>query len=164
MSGISRRIDQLGRIVIPIEVRKRLKLEEGSLLDITVENESLILSKSEPLQDFKNYIVDVCESVESCIFLVVSDSSLIFASKQYKNFEGNKIHSTFFEQIKQKKEECANYFVMENLEINDKYAYFYPLTTFGDNHGYACFFFTERATSEDRGMMCFVSKYIASKL
>ena len=164
MLGISRRIDQLGRVVIPIEVRKRLKLDEGSLLDIVVENESIILSKSEPLKDFKNYIVDVCESVEDCVFLVISDSSLIFASKQFKDFEGEKVNLDFIEQIKASKGEKGDYLVVNGLEVKDKFGYFFPLASFGDTHGYACFFFQEVAKSEERGMMCFVSKYIASKL
>ena len=164
MSGISRRIDQLGRIVIPIEVRKKLKLEEGSLLDIMVENESLILSKSEPLKDFKKYIVDVCDSVEGCLFFVVTDTSLIFASSQYKHIEGKSINDEFYNRLKEKREDNGDFEIIEGVQLKDKYAYFYPLTTYGDNHGFACFFFNEVAKNEDKGMMCFVSKYITSKL
>jgi transcriptional pleiotropic regulator of transition state genes len=44
-SGIVRQIDELGRIVIPIEIRKRFGLSEKDPLEISVKNESIVLSK-----------------------------------------------------------------------------------------------------------------------
>ena len=47
--GIVRRIDELGRIVIPKEVRKRLRMDSGDLVDISIEEDSVVLSKFHPL-------------------------------------------------------------------------------------------------------------------
>ena len=44
--GIVRRIDALGRIVIPKEMRKMLYLEEGDPVDISAENDAIVLKKS----------------------------------------------------------------------------------------------------------------------
>lgn len=44
-TGIVRRLDELGRIVIPREIRNSLKLMEGEPLELFVENNSLILKK-----------------------------------------------------------------------------------------------------------------------
>lgn len=44
-TGIVRRLDDLGRIVIPKEIRKSLKFMEGEALELFVENNSLILKK-----------------------------------------------------------------------------------------------------------------------
>lgn len=41
-----RKVDELGRIVIPIEIRKQLKINEGDTLNIVVENQKIILEKS----------------------------------------------------------------------------------------------------------------------
>ena len=43
--GISRRIDELGRIVIPKEIRKNLKIRESDEIDIIQEGENIILNK-----------------------------------------------------------------------------------------------------------------------
>ena len=43
--GIIRKVDELGRIVIPRETRKTFKLEEGTPLEIFVEEEKIILRK-----------------------------------------------------------------------------------------------------------------------
>lgn len=44
-TGIVRQIDELGRIVIPIEIRKRLSIGERDPLEIYVKGERIILSK-----------------------------------------------------------------------------------------------------------------------
>jgi transcriptional pleiotropic regulator of transition state genes len=44
-TGIVRRIDQLGRIVIPRETRRTLDIHEKDTIEIFVEEESVILQK-----------------------------------------------------------------------------------------------------------------------
>jgi transcriptional pleiotropic regulator of transition state genes len=44
-TGIIRHIDELGRIVIPIEIRKRFGLSEKDPLEISVKDETILLSK-----------------------------------------------------------------------------------------------------------------------
>ena len=44
-TGIVRRVDELGRIVIPIELRNKLKIEENDPIEIYVDGSSIILKK-----------------------------------------------------------------------------------------------------------------------
>ena len=44
-TGVIRRIDDLGRIVIPKEIRKNLRIKEGDNLEIFVKDEDIILKK-----------------------------------------------------------------------------------------------------------------------
>jgi AbrB family transcriptional regulator, transcriptional pleiotropic regulator of transition state genes len=44
-TGIVRRIDELGRIVIPSEIRKRFGLAERDPVEISVRGETILLSK-----------------------------------------------------------------------------------------------------------------------
>jgi transcriptional pleiotropic regulator of transition state genes len=46
--GTARRIDQLGRVVVPAELRRMLGIRQGDLLDIRVEDGHLVLLKIEP--------------------------------------------------------------------------------------------------------------------
>lgn len=45
-TGIVRHIDELGRIVIPIEIRKRLGLAEKDPVEISVKGETIMLAKA----------------------------------------------------------------------------------------------------------------------
>ncbi|MBZ4687815.1 MAG: AbrB family transcriptional regulator, transcriptional pleiotropic regulator of transition state [Clostridia bacterium] len=47
-TGIVRKVDELGRIVIPIELRRTLGIEERDALEIYVDDETIILKKYEP--------------------------------------------------------------------------------------------------------------------
>jgi transcriptional pleiotropic regulator of transition state genes len=47
-TGIVRRIDELGRIVLPMELRRTLGIEERDAMEIYVEGAAIILKKYEP--------------------------------------------------------------------------------------------------------------------
>lgn len=47
-TGVVRKVDDLGRIVIPIELRKTLDIAEKDALEIYTEGEHIILKKYEP--------------------------------------------------------------------------------------------------------------------
>jgi looped-hinge helix DNA binding domain, AbrB family len=44
-SGVSRKVDDLGRIVLPAEIRRSFDIREGDLIEIAVDNDSIVLSK-----------------------------------------------------------------------------------------------------------------------
>lgn len=46
-TGMSRPVDDLGRIVIPMEIRRGLGIKPGMRLDIGVANDRIVLSKNE---------------------------------------------------------------------------------------------------------------------
>jgi transcriptional pleiotropic regulator of transition state genes len=48
MMGTSRRIDQLGRVLVPVEIRKMLGIRNGDTLEMRVENGTLVLEKVRP--------------------------------------------------------------------------------------------------------------------
>jgi transcriptional pleiotropic regulator of transition state genes len=51
-TGIVRRVDDLGRIVIPRELRKIMGIAEGDPLEIFTEGDQIILKKYEPACTF----------------------------------------------------------------------------------------------------------------
>lgn len=44
-TGVSRKVDDLGRIVLPAELRRSFDIREGDHIEIAVEDEKIILSK-----------------------------------------------------------------------------------------------------------------------
>ncbi len=47
-TGILRRVDELGRVVLPVELRRSLDIEEKDALEISVEEDRIILRKYQP--------------------------------------------------------------------------------------------------------------------
>lgn len=72
-TGIVRRLDDLGRIVIPKEIRKSLKIMEGEALEFFVEDNSLILKKyndsDEIASNCANWVHNNKEKIISVSFL-----------------------------------------------------------------------------------------------
>ncbi|HIS68427.1 MAG TPA: AbrB family transcriptional regulator [Candidatus Gallacutalibacter stercoravium] len=58
-TGIVRRLDELGRIVLPIELRRTLDINDRDPLEIFVEDSTIILKKYEPACIFCNDVKDV---------------------------------------------------------------------------------------------------------
>lgn len=61
-TGVVRRIDELGRFVLPIEIRKNLGINTRDSVEIFVDDEKIILKKYEPACIFCGSADDV-ESV-----------------------------------------------------------------------------------------------------
>ncbi len=60
-TGIVRKVDELGRIVLPIEMRRTLDIAEKDALEIYVEGASVILKKYKPSCIFCDTSKDVSE-------------------------------------------------------------------------------------------------------
>lgn len=58
-TGVVRRLDELGRIVIPIELRRTLDLADRECLEIFTEGDQIILKKYEPACIFCGEAQDV---------------------------------------------------------------------------------------------------------
>lgn len=80
-TGVVRRIDDLGRIVIPKEIRKTLRIKEGSPLEIFTEKDGdIILRKYSPIGELSNFSSEYVESlakVTNLIALVTDKDSVI---------------------------------------------------------------------------------------
>ena len=63
-TGVVRRIDELGRIVIPKEIRRTLKIKEGTPLEIySGESGELLLKKYSPIVELGELATEVSESI-----------------------------------------------------------------------------------------------------
>nr|WP_276576548.1 AbrB/MazE/SpoVT family DNA-binding domain-containing protein [Caldicoprobacter algeriensis] len=58
-TGIVRKVDELGRVVIPIELRRTLGIDKKDALEIYVDDEHIILKKYEPACIFCDNAKDI---------------------------------------------------------------------------------------------------------
>lgn len=85
-TGIVRKIDELGRIVLPKELRKCLNINPGDDFQIIVENERIILEKYSQLKNIETEIIKIIDSFVSVtnydISLVINDKIVNKENKQ----------------------------------------------------------------------------------
>jgi AbrB family transcriptional regulator (stage V sporulation protein T) len=102
-TGIVRRIDDLGRVVIPKEIRRTLRIREGDPLEIFTDREGeVILKKYSPigeLGDFaKEYADSLHDSVNHITCIADRDAIIAISGAPKKEYMDKSI-STFLEKI-----------------------------------------------------------------
>ena len=81
-TGVVRRIDDLGRIVIPKEIRKTLRIKEGDPLEIFTEKEGdIILKKYSPIGELSNFATEYVESLNKTTghISIITDRDTVIA-------------------------------------------------------------------------------------
>ena len=63
-TGGVRRIDDLGRIVIPKEIRRTLRIKEGDPLEIYTDKENLVMIKYSPISSINDFVKIVADGIE----------------------------------------------------------------------------------------------------
>ena len=112
-TGIVRKIDELGRIVLPKELRKCLNINTGDDFQIRLEDEKIILEKYSYLKNYEQEIV----SIINCFISETSyDISLVINSKIIN--KNNEIIDQKLDRLIQERKifECKN---IEELHLNN---------------------------------------------
>jgi AbrB family transcriptional regulator (stage V sporulation protein T) len=117
-TGIVRRIDDLGRVVIPKEIRRTLKIREGEPLEIfTDRNGEVILKKYAPINDLGIYAQEYCDVLADTlqVIAIVSDDLNIIAvaGGLKKEFLGQKLGS-IKQTLQQKQVQTTKGTIVEN--------------------------------------------------
>jgi AbrB family transcriptional regulator (stage V sporulation protein T) len=83
-TGIVRRIDDLGRVVIPKEIRRTMRIREGDPLEIyTDRNGEVIFKKYSPVGEMGEFAAQLCETVSKvadCTVAVTDRDSVVAAA------------------------------------------------------------------------------------
>ncbi len=104
VSGIVRRIDDLGRVVIPKEMRRKLKIEEGDQVEIILDKEGKVdIKKYLPLGDKYELLQDIADTLSQNLgfkVLISDKEKIIIDTSNNKDVIGENINSEMLEYIK----------------------------------------------------------------
>lgn len=97
-TGIVRRIDDLGRVVIPKEIRRTLRIREGDPLEIFTDREGgVILKKYSPIGELTDFSKEYAESLQQSIGHIVliadKDAFISVSGATKKDYFERKISS-----------------------------------------------------------------------
>ena len=95
-TGIVRRIDDLGRVVIPKEIRRTMRIREGDPLEIFTDREGeVILKKYSPINDLSEFATEYVESLYEAlglpIFLSDRDEMIAIAGVAKKAYSHRRL-------------------------------------------------------------------------
>lgn len=130
-TGIVRRIDELGRVVVPKEIRRTLRIHEGDPLEIFTEKEGeIILKKYSPIGEAGVLIQDLCQAIGNALKCSIGvcdrDKVLTVTGVFAKPLEGCRIDSSIKylmdERIRYDGQNSKAYYVGEERVGKIRYA------------------------------------------
>ena len=154
-TGVVRRVDELGRIVIPKEIRRTLKIRDGEELEIFVDDDVIILkkfSKIADLGDVAKKMIDVVSPLIGKTILVSDrDNYIVGSGENKKNFLNKSISKHIADIIFNKnivvEKSISNINLINN--IIDSYSYIIcPIICYGDSVGSIIFLSNSSDISE----------------
>lgn len=111
-TGIVRRIDDLGRIVIPKEIRRTLRIRESDPLEIFTDREGeIILKKYSPIGEMNAFARQYAESlaqVSGHVAMIADRDQFIAVSGGYKNIMGKPISRELEEKLNRRESFVAS--------------------------------------------------------
>lgn len=170
-TGIIRRIDELGRIVLPKEIRKNFRIKEGENLEIFIDdNDNIILKKHSLIKNINDLAQNLTDAIYSFLKhnVIISDTdSILAASGQIKKEYINKPISAFLESKLKKREEIfekdiKNISLIESKELHTAYI-INPITVNGDIIG-SVIIFDNDINETDYKMSSIASRFISYHL
>lgn len=165
-TGVIRRIDELGRIVIPKEIRKNLNIREGENLEIIIDNENIILTKHSPLVTIESIINKLTDNLSEVITdtILITDREKVVSSTNNEYLNNNiESFTTFIDNREQyiSKE-------LDSFEINDSdikgYFTIVPIITFSDCYGLIIIINHNNQIKENELLAKLAAKIISNKI
>lgn len=171
-TGVVRRIDDLGRIVIPKELRRTLRIRDGESLEIFVENDMITLKKYSSMSDLKEISNNLVNTINQIILknVVITDrDKIIAASSNIKSSYLDRNISKYLEQKLNNREiivEKNNHDIELIDGVNENYAFVIsPIIMNGDALGNVIIFSNKGSITESEVKLAsiisnFLGKYI----
>lgn len=173
-TGVVRRIDDLGRIVIPKEIRRNLRIREGDSLEIyTDSSNNITLKKYSPVASIDDFIEQYVDAINATtkkdIVITDNDVVLAVAGSIKKELLGKRISLRLDDHIQ--KRNLQIFEKGESLQITDTFVYkdsaaLKPISIYGDLMG-AVIILGENRTDEVEKVLAettaaFIGKYLES--
>jgi len=145
-TGIVRRIDELGRIVIPKELRKTLRIKDGDPLEIYANKDELVLRKYSPVLTVGVYaqaIADGIQGVTEKTCLITDGDAVIYVSDgKYKEMTGQALSEDMDRILRERKcvilnkSDGANIIsIVKGNEVEVENQIIVPMISEGDCYG-----------------------------
>lgn len=169
-TGIIRRIDELGRIVIPKEIRKNLRIKNGESLEVFLDDDSIILKKYSQIESLESVSSSYVEAFNHVIkhnILVTDRDKVIAISGPLKKRYFDKEISEFTERSIERRDSFSEKQKKTFKIINDaeEYGYysFASIVNNGDAIGAVVIISTDIPITDTEDKMAVILSNLLSK-
>lgn len=121
-TGVVRKIDELGRIVIPKEIRKNLNIRNGEDVSIFVKDNMIVLKKYEralTIKEISQKYINAFKKINDDVILISDKNSIISSSNL--EYIDKKIDNKIFNLINERKSEEGTVLNLGGEVINSAY-------------------------------------------
>ncbi len=154
-TGIVRRIDDLGRVVIPKEIRRTMRIREGDPLEIYTNSDGEVIFKKysaiSEMSENAAYVADIMYKIAGCpVVIFDKDHVVATAGVSKKEFAERRVTGQLEELMESRGQyfcpngESNNFFAAEGVERTAIAAI--PIITAGDVSGAVAFLSTDTHT------------------
>lgn len=168
-TGITRRIDDLGRIVIPKEIRKNLKIKENEVLEIFINNDEIILKKFSRFNDsekvLSDYIKVINDMTGNDVIITDRDKVILSTKKSEAKLLNKKLSEYVNDLIENRSIFLSNDMkgieVIDNEKIKQNY-YFIPFIIDSDVVGSIIMFSSKEFDENSKSLLLIASKLLVN--
>ena len=142
-TGVVRRIDDLGRIVLPKELRRTMRIKEGESLEIYTDGtDRIILKKYSPVQNVNDFVEEFVDSVYASnkkdIIITDNEKVIAYAGNFKTDLKNRKISMRLEEKMHKRQtqvvDKAEQFEVLENY-LTNKSVIIKPINVQGDISG-----------------------------
>lgn len=142
-TGIVRRIDDLGRVVVPKEIRRTLRIREGDPMEIfTAKEGEVVLKKYSPMGEMGSHAEEYAKAmaqVTDMTVIITDRDQIIAAAGKCKREYANKNISQMLEEVMEEREVISTVTsdkrkkpIVENENVSEDGQVIYPIICHGD--------------------------------
>lgn len=136
-TGIIRRIDELGRLVIPKEMRKRFHLMEGDSVEFVInEQQDIVIRKYSLLQPWEHIsqlvLITLAKQTQNPVFMMNNEYFIQCSRDLYKEFLNKALHGDFLKNTIVYTNQQFSHVRMFQKDSQQTSGYVFPIVVHGD--------------------------------
>ena len=163
-TGVIRRVDELGRIVIPVEIRRLLNIKEGENLEFIIKDKCIELKKKSLIEENFSFFTLISEQLDAIVEgkFIITDREKVFSSNNREILNkkiDNRIINLLQKNESSKLESVDLYF--DNVLINSTF-YIYPYSFENDIGGFIILYDIKKIDEYNK-LIKFLINYIHNK-
>lgn len=137
-TGVTRKIDELGRIVIPKEIRKNLGIRDGESLEIYTSDDSIILKKYYEVKKLEDVCDKLCEMIKNIydVNILITDREKVVSSS-ISNYKDKLLDKDLIELIDERELLISDKLLTKKIGYDEVIGYYtvVPIVASSDSLG-----------------------------